>query len=255
MNSLFENSGQGVALITGGSGRIGAQTARRLHESGMDIAIHYRSSQSAAEALKIELESKRPDSVQLLQADLHDTSALPGMINAVQQRFGRLDALINNASSFYPTPVSEMTEAQWEDLFGSNVKAPLFLSEAAAPLLKQQQGCIINLVDVHAFRPMKGHTIYSMAKAANAMMVKSLARELAPDIRVNGVAPGAIAWPEQQDGQAMDEQSKQNILSRVPMGRKGEFDDIAKTIRFLVHDAPYITGQIIAVDGGRMIQH
>lgn len=255
MNSPFENQEQGVALITGGSGRIGAQTARRLHESGMNIAIHYRSSQAKAETLKAELESLRANSVELVQADLHNTSKLPAIIDVVEKRFGRLDALINNASSFYPTPVSEMSEAQWEDLIGSNVKAPLFLSEAAAPLLKKHNGCIINLVDVHAFRPMKNHTIYSMAKAANAMMVKSLARELAPEIRVNGVAPGAIAWPEQNNDQIMNEDTKLDILSRVPMGRKGEFDDIAKTIRFLIHDAPYITGQIIAVDGGRMIQH
>ena len=254
MNSPFENTDDGVVLITGGSGRIGAQTARRLHETGMKLAIHYRSSEAQAKALQAELEGKRPDSVLLLQADLHDMAALPGLIDSVGQRFGRLDALINNASSFYPTPVLEMNEDQWEDLFGSNVKAPLFLAKAAVPFLKKHNGCIINLVDVHAFRPMKNHTIYSMAKAANAMMVKSLARELAPDIRVNGVAPGAIAWPELND-QQVDETRIEEILSRVPLGRKGEFDDIAKTIRFLIHDAPYITGEIIAVDGGRMIQH
>lgn len=255
MNSPFENTEAEVALITGGSGRIGAQTARRLHECGMNIAIHYRSSKSQAEALQAELESKRSDSVLLIQADLHDTHVLADIISKVKNRFGRLDALINNASSFYPTPIMEMTEKQWEDLIGSNVKAPLFLCEAAIPLLRNTQGCIINLVDVHAFRPMKNHTIYSMAKAANAMMVKSLARELAPDIRVNGVAPGAIAWPEKEDGSPVDDERIQSILARVPMGRKGDFDDIAKTIRFLIHDAPYITGQIIAVDGGRMIQH
>lgn len=255
MNSPFENSAEGVVLITGGSGRIGAQTARRLHETGMNIVIHYRRSQAQALALQAELEASRQDSVLLVQADLHDTQALPGLIDAVEQHFGRLDALVNNASSFYPTPVLEMTETQWDDLLGSNVKAPLFLAEAAVPLLKKHQGCIINLVDVHAFRPMKAHTIYSMAKAANAMMVKSLARELAPDIRVNGVAPGAIAWPEQEGDESFDEKRIKDILSRVPMGRKGEFDDIAKTIRFLIHDAPYITGQIIAVDGGRMTQH
>jgi len=248
--SLSESVPGSVALITGGSGRIGAQTARRLHESGMNIVVHYRSSKEKAQALQAELEANRENSVALFQADLHDTAALPDLVEHVNQCFGRLDALVNNASSFYPTAVPDMSEAHWDDLFGSNVKAPLFLSKAAAPFLQQRQGCIINLVDVHAFRPMKNHTIYSMAKAANAMMVKSLARELAPDIRVNGVAPGAIAWPEQQGNESMDKETRQRILSRVPMGRKGEFDDIAKTIRFLIQEAPYITGQIIHLDGG-----
>lgn len=253
MNSLSENSGKPVALITGGSGRIGAQTARRLHETGYDLAIHYRSSHQQAERLQQELEDLRPASVFLIQADLHDDKAYSEIITQVQNRFQRLDALINNASSFYPTPVESISENQWDDLVGSNMKAPLFLSQAALPLLRQSNGCIVNLVDVHAFRPMKSHTVYSMAKAANAMMVKSLARELAPDIRVNGVAPGAIAWPESLDSNDNDD-VKQQILSRIPMGRKGEFDDIAKTIVFLIDDAPYITGQIIAVDGGRMTQ-
>ena len=256
MNSLSENSHSDtrpVALITGASGRIGAQTARRLHDA-MNIVIHYRSSDTQAKALKQELEQSRADSVELVQADLLDTSSHANIIATAEQRFGRLDVLINNASSFYPSPVEEMTEQQWDDLVGSNMKAPLFLSHHAIPLLKKTRGCIINLVDIHGFRPMKQHTIYSMAKAGNAMMVKSLARELAPDIRVNGVAPGAIEWPTDNDA-TNSESVKQDILSRIPMGRKGEFDDIAKTIRFLILDAPYITGQIIAVDGGRMTQH
>ena len=250
MNSLSEN----VALITGGSGRIGAQTARRLHQAGWRIAIHFRNSKDKALALQKDLEDQRPNSVALFQADLIETASIPTLINEVEQRFGRLDALINNASSFYPTPLNEISEEQWDDLIGSNIKAPLFLAKAAAPLLKTTQGCIVNLVDVHGFRPMKNHTIYSMAKAANAMMVKSLARELAPAIRVNGVAPGAIAWPENDNQQSMTDKTKQDILSRIPMAKKGEFDDIAKTIQFLIEDAPYITGQIIAVDGGRTTQ-
>jgi len=254
MNSLSEKQHDKVALITGAAGRIGAQTARRLHEAGMNIAIHYRNSEEKANALKTELESKRPDSVETFQCDLNVTADLKGLVSEVESRFSRLDVLINNASSFYPTPVEQMSEEHWHDLIGSNMKAPLFLSQAAIPLLKKNHGCIINLIDIHGFRPMKNHTIYSMAKAAKAMMVKSLARELAPEIRVNGVAPGAIEWPDDdsQSGSSTEEQEK--ILARIPMQRKGEFDDIAKTIRFLVLDAPYITGEIITVDGGRTAQ-
>ena len=250
-NSTNLHSGQ-TALITGGSGRIGAQTARRLHQSGMNVVIHYRSSKQAAEQLKQELELQRPDSVALLQADLLQTDRLKQLVDHAYTAFGSLDVLINNASSFYPTPIDEISEDAWNDLVGSNMKAPLFLSRAAIPYLKQSHGCIVNLLDIHAFRPMKEHVIYSMAKAANLMMVKSLARELAPDIRVNGVAPGAIAWPESKD--AMSDNTKQEILFRVPMQRTGEFDDIAKAIRFLVQDAPYITGEVIKVDGGRSTQ-
>lgn len=254
MTTDNENFSGRVALITGASGRIGAQTARRLHQSGMNVLIHYRSSGQGAERLKAELENERADSVALLQADLLDTAHAGNLIDQAVKVFGRLDALINNASSFYPTPVGTISEDNWDDLIGSNMKAPLFLSQAAAPHLARHQGCIVNLADVHGFRPMKNHTVYSMAKAANIMMIKSLARELAPDVRVNGVAPGAIAWPELNDGQSLDEQTQQQILQRVPMQRKGEFDDIARTVRFLVMEAPYITGQVIAVDGGRMIQ-
>ena len=254
MNSLSEKKDNRVVLITGSAGRIGAQTARRLHEAGMNIAIHYRDSEQKAAALKAELEASRADSAEIFQCDLNITADLKGLIDEVQTRFGRLDALVNNASSFYPTPVELMSEEQWLDLVGSNMKAPLFLSQAALELLKQSHGCIINLVDVHGFRPMKNHTMYSMAKAAHAMMVKSLARELAPEIRVNGVAPGAIEWPDSdsQSGSSTEEQEK--ILARIPLKRKGEFDDIAKAIRFLIIDAPYITGEIIQVDGGRSVQ-
>jgi len=254
MNSLSEKQGHKVALITGAAGRIGAQTARRLHEAGMDIAIHYRHSEEKAKALKAELETHRPGSVETFQCDLNITPDLGGLVSEVEKRFGRLDVLINNASSFYPTPVGEMSEEQWLDLVGSNMKAPLFLSQAAMPLLKQSHGCIVNLVDIHGLRPMKNHTIYSMAKAAKVMMVKSLARELAPEIRVNGVAPGAIEWPDTESQADMSAEEREMILARIPMQRKGEFDDIARTIRFLALDAPYITGEIITVDGGRTTQ-
>jgi pteridine reductase len=186
----------------------------------------------------------------LLQADLHDTAALPSLISAVVEFRQRLDLLVNNASSFYPTPLGEADEAAWDDLIGSNLKAPFFLSQAAAPLLKTAGGCIINLVDIHAQRPLKAHPIYSVAKAGNAMLVKSLARELGPDIRVNGVAPGAILWPEQ----GLEEAARREILDRTALKRPGSPQDIAQTLLFLVRDAPYITGQIIAVDGGRTLQ-
>lgn len=254
MNSLSEKQDHKVALITGAAGRIGAQTARRLHEAGMNIAIHYRHSEEKAKTLKAELETHRPDSVETFQCDLNVTPDLAGLVSEVEKRFGRLDVLINNASSFYPTPVGQMSEEQWLDLVGSNMKAPLFLSQAAMPLLKQAHGCIVNLVDIHGFRPMKNHTIYSMAKAAKVMMVKSLARELAPEIRVNGVAPGAIEWPDTESQAGMSAEEREMILARIPMQRKGEFDDIARTIRFLALDAPYITGEIITVDGGRTTQ-
>lgn len=241
---------QPVALITGGAQRIGAEIARTLHQSGQDIVVHYRRSASAAERLKQELECQRSDSVLLIQSDLNETDQLGDMLRQIEQWRGRLDILVNNASVFYPTPVESLSLAQWDDLMGSNLKAPFFLSIAAAPLLKKQHGSIINLVDIHAERPMAGHAIYCMAKAGNAMMVKSLARDLGPEIRVNGVAPGAILWPDR----ALDQQAKDHILSRTQLGHLGTPADIARTVRFLALDAPYITGQIVAVDGGRSVQ-
>jgi len=240
-----------VALITGGAQRIGAEIAKTLHEMGFDLALHYRHSKSAAEQLKYELELNRAKSVILLQADLLNMQSLKPLVEGVIAHYGQLDVLVNNASSFYPTPVESATEEQWNDLMGSNLKAPFFLAQAAAPYLKQQHGCIVNLVDIHAKRPLKEHPIYAMAKAGNAMMVKTLARELGPEIRVNGVAPGAILWPE--EGMTDDVQAE--ILSRTALKRPGEPSDIARTLAFLVSDAPYITGQIISVDGGRSIQH
>ncbi|MET0106210.1 MAG: pteridine reductase [Sedimenticola sp.] len=240
-----------VALVTGAAHRIGATIVRTLHGAGMDVALHYRNSESAAQAIKTELEQTRSDSVLLVQADLHDTSALPGIISEIENWRGRLDLLVNNASSFYPTPLEEADEQAWDDLIGSNLKAPFFLAKAAAALLRANRGCIVNLVDIHAERPLSGHPIYSMAKAGNAMMVKTLARELGPEVRVNGVAPGAILWPEE----GLTDDAKETILSRTALKRPGDPDDIARTVLFLAREADYITGQVIAVDGGRSVQH
>ena len=237
-----------VVLITGAAHRIGATTAKLLHQNGMNIVLHYRGSREKAQAVQKELNDKREKSVILIQADLHITNGLPALIEESVKAWGRLDALINNASSFYPTQIGKATEDQWDDLMGSNLKAPFFLSQAAAPHLKKTNGCIINIVDIHADRPLKTFPIYSMAKAGLAMMTKSLAGELGPEIRVNGVAPGAILWPEN-----LDEVAKQRIVSRTFLKRQGEPKDISKAILYLIKDAEYVTGQIIAVDGGRSL--
>ncbi|MCU7803716.1 MAG: pteridine reductase [Candidatus Thiodiazotropha sp. (ex Lucinoma borealis)] len=238
------------ALITGAAHRIGAAIARQLHAEGMDIVLHYRNSKEAAERLKQALEADRPNSVWLLQADLHQPDSYQHLISEVEAKCSRLDLLVNNASSFYPTPVESASHAQWDDLIGSNLKAPFFLSQAAAPLLRKTEGCIINLVDIHARRPLKNYPIYSVAKAGNAMLVKSLARELGPKVRVNGIAPGVILWPEQ----GLSEQQRETILDRTALKRAGTPEDIARTLLFLYRDAHYVTGQIIAVDGGRTLQ-
>lgn len=243
-----ESNSNKVALITGAAHRIGATTARLLHQNGMNIVLHYRGSREQAQAVQKELNDKRENSVILIQADLHITNGLPALIEESAKAWGRLDVLINNASSFYPSPIEKATEEQWDDLIGSNLKAPFFLAQAAAPYLKKHNGCIINIVDIHAERPLKTFPIYSMAKAGLAMMTKSLACELGPDIRVNGVAPGAILWPEN-----LDEVAKQRIVSRTFLKRQGEPNDISKTILYLIKDADYVTGQIIAVDGGRSL--
>lgn len=237
-----------VALITGAAHRIGATTAKLLHHNGMNIVLHYRGSREKAQAIQKELNDIRENSVILIQADLHLTNGLPALIEASVKAWGQLDVLINNASSFYPTAIGKATEEHWDDLIGSNLKAPFFLSQAAAPHLKKTNGCIVNIVDIHAERPLKKFPIYSMAKAGLVMMTKSLAGELGPDIRVNAVAPGAILWPEN-----LDEVAKQRIVSRTFLKRQGNPDDISKTILFLIKNADYVTGQIIAVDGGRSL--
>ncbi len=239
-----------VALITGAARRIGAAIARQLHAEGMDLLLHYRDSAQAATRLQQELEQLRADSVITVQGDLLQPQTPDLLIEQARRWRGGLDLLVNNASSFYPTPLEQVTEAQWDELLGSNLKAPFFLAKAAAPCLKARQGNIVNLVDIHAERPLAGHPVYSIAKAGNAMMVRALARELGPQVRVNGIAPGVILWPEQ----GLDEEGKQAILERTALRRPGSPEDIARTVLFLVRDADYVTGQILAVDGGRTLQ-
>lgn len=237
------------ALVTGGGKRIGAAIVSQLHEAGFNTAIHYRSSATEAEALADSLNATRPDSAIIVQADLGADDAPEALVAKVHEKAGRLDVLVNNASSFYPTPLGSVTLAQWDDLIGSNLKAPLFLCQAALPLLRASGGCIVNMIDIHAQRPLKEHPVYGPAKAGLAMLTRSLAKDLGPDVRVNGVAPGAILWPDED----MPEKTKQSIIRQIALKRVGEPDDIARTVRFLVCEAPYITGQIIAVDGGRSI--
>lgn len=238
-----------VALITGGAKRIGAETARTLHAADMNIVIHYRSSRQEADELSYELNQLREHSATVVQADLDDDTIYGQLIEDAVEVWGQLDVLVNNASSFFPTPVGSITLEQWHNLINSNLKAPLFLSQAATQFLKETQGCIINMVDIHAFRPMKKHPVYCAAKAGLAMLTQSLAKELGPDIRVNGIGPGAILWPEND----MDEDTKNFIIERTALKRHGSPKDIAKAILFLVRDAGYITGHIIPVDGGRSL--
>jgi len=239
-----------IALITGAAARIGATTARYLHSAGCDVILHYRNSADRALALASELNEDRPDSAFTLQGDLADRDGLEPMAKAAVALRGHVDILINNASSYYPTPIGSVTQSQWDDLFASNARGPFFLSQALAPALKEREGCIVNLVDIHADRPNANHPVYSMAKAANAMMVKALARDLAPDVRVNGVAPGAALWPEH----FFDDEDRQEILRRIPLGRPAGAEQIAQAVLFMVAGTDYVTGQILAVDGGRSVQ-
>lgn len=250
MSSTADNSLTGrVALITGAAKRIGAAIARRLHADGANVAIHYRSSASDAEALRDELNQARENSAATFKADLNVAGASDALIADVAAWHDRLDVLVNNASSFYPTPIGDVDESNWADLVGSNLKAPLFLSQAAAPYLRETSGNIVNIVDIHARRPLRDHAVYGSAKAGLAMLTRSLAKDLAPSIRVNGVAPGAIEWPEN----GMSESVQQNIVKQIPLGRTGEPEDIANAVRFLVCEATYCTGQILAIDGGRSL--
>ncbi len=237
-----------VALITGAARRIGAALARGLHEDGYRVVIHYRGSGAEAAQLREDLEQRRADSAAVLQADLTDTAALPDLVDQAGACFGGLDVLINNASSFYPTPLGTITEGHWTDLVGSNLKAPLFLAQAAAPMLRERRGSIINMVDIHARRPLPDHPVYTAAKAGLMALTLSLARDLGPDVRVNGIAPGPILWPES----GADEQSRKQILAETCLGRSGDPADIVQCARYLL-SAGYVTGQIIAVDGGRSL--
>ncbi|MEN9705247.1 MAG: hypothetical protein RLZZ393_1126 [Pseudomonadota bacterium] len=236
-----------AVLITGAARRVGAAITRTLHAAGACVAIHYRGSADDAQALADELNAARPHSAILLQADLLDTARLPALIEATLGAFGRLDVLVNNASTFYSTPVGTITEAQWNDLLGSNLKAPLFLSQAAAPALKASQGLILNIVDIHGLRPLKGFPVYSPAKAGLVMLTHALARELSPEVRVNAVAPGPVLFPEE----GLTEERKADIIERTLLKRRGSPEDIAKAVLFFAADAPYVTGQVLAVDGGR----
>ncbi len=238
-----------VALVTGAARRIGAAIATTLHAAGANVVIHYRGSADEARALASKLNDLRANSATTMQADLLQTATLPTLVGDVIDWGGRLDVLVNNASTFYPTPIGNITDSDWNDLVGTNLKAPLFLSQAACEELRSRRGTIVNIVDIHGQRPLRNHAVYGPAKAGLKMLTLSLAKDLAPDIRVNGVSPGAILWPEG----GMTDTAKQSILEQVPLARPGEPSDIAGAVLYLVRDAGYVTGQVIAVDGGRSV--
>lgn len=238
-----------VALVTGAAKRIGAKIARTLHAEGAFVIVHYGNSAVEAETLVDELNTRRKSSSFSYQAALGDVSAIKNMVSGVASLTGGLDILVNNASSFYPTTLGDITESDWDNLFDSNLKGPLFLSQAVAPYLRENAGCIVNMVDIHAKRPLANHSVYCAAKAGLVMLTQSLAQDLGPEVRVNAVAPGIIIWPETSHGEA----AQDDLLSRTSLKREGCPDDIAKTVLFLVKDASYITGQTIAVDGGRTL--
>jgi pteridine reductase len=239
-----------VVLITGGGKRVGAAICRRLHVAGAQLMLHYRSSAGEARLLQAELNHQRANSVALIQADLLDLAKLPSLVEQTVQTYGRLDGLVNNASSFFSTPVGDITPAAWNDLIGTNLQAPLFLSQAAAPALRKAHGAIVNIADIHAERPLKNYVVYSVAKAGLVGLTRSLARELAPEVRVNAVAPGPILWP---DDESFDELSRQRIISHTPLRREGTPEDIARAVHFLLAEASYVTGETLNVDGGRHV--
>jgi len=236
-----------VVLITGGARRVGAAIARRLHAAGAAIAIHYHRSVQDAQALAAELNARRPMSATTLGGDLLDLKVLQSLVDATVARLGHLDILVNNASTFYATPVGGITEAHWNDLMGTNLRAPLFLSQAAAPQLKARGGLILNIADIHGMRPLRHHVVYSPAKAGLIMLTQSLARELAPEVRVNAIAPGPVEFPES----GLTEEMKQAIIDKTLLKRRGSPEEIARAALFFAAEAPYVTGQILAVDGGR----
>jgi pteridine reductase len=238
-----------TALVTGGARRVGAAIARRLHAAGASVVLHYRDSATDADKLAAELNAQRPKSAATVKAELLAPIAPRALVAAALESFGRLDVLVNNASSFFPVEVGAIEASHFEELIGSNLRAPLFISQEAAPHLAEARGAIVNIVDIHAERPLKGYAVYSVAKAGLAALTRSLALELAPAVRVNGVAPGAIAWPE--DGQ-LEAEERQRIIRTTPLGRTGSPEDIAQAVHFFAC-APYVTGQILSVDGGRSI--
>ncbi|MGH8297042.1 MAG: pteridine reductase [Steroidobacteraceae bacterium] len=238
-----------AALITGAARRIGAAIAHALHAGGASIVLHYRSSADEAAALARNLNDIRPGSATLARCDLLDGAAVTDLARAATAAFGGLDILVNNASSFYPTPLGDIGEEDWNDLIGTNLKAPLFLAQAAAPALRERGGLIVNLADIHGMRPLRGHPVYSVAKAGLIMLTKSLARELGPQVRVNAIAPGPVIWPEG----GVDAQLREEILARTALKRIGSPEDIGRAVLFFAAEAPFVTGQILAVDGGRSI--
>lgn len=238
-----------TVLITGGARRVGAAIARMLHGAGANLVVHYRNSGKDAEALAAELNAARPKSAALFQADLLHVEKLPALVEFAVRSFGSLDVLVNNASTFYPTKVGDITPQAFDDLVGTNLKAPLFLAQAAAPALKKAGGLIINIVDIHALRPLRDYTVYCSAKAGLHMVTRSLAKELGPEIRVNGISPGPVLWPEHGG----DEKARAKIIQRTILQRMGTPEDIARTALFFAASAPFITGQILAVDGGRSV--
>jgi len=238
-----------TGLITGGARRVGAAITRRLHAAGANVLVHYRDSDADANKLVAELNGVRPKSAATVKAELLAPIAPRALVSAALESFGRLDLLVNNASAFFPVALGAIEASHWEELIGSNLRAPLFIAQEAAAELAKQEGAIVNIVDIHAERPLKGYPVYSIAKAGLAAMTRSLALELAPKVRVNGIAPGAIAWPE--DGQ-FDPAERDRVIATTPLGRTGTPEDIAQAVHFLAC-APYVTGQILAVDGGRSI--
>jgi pteridine reductase len=238
-----------VALITGAARRVGATIVRKLHEAGANIVLHYRSSAEASDALAHELNEIRPDSVASVEADLLDPGQLEMLPGIATGNFGSLDILVNNASTFYPTPIGDITDIDWNDLIGTNLKAPLFLSQAAAPALRISNGLIVNIADIHGMHPLRRHPVYSIAKAGVIMLTQSLARELGPSVRVNAVAPGPVMWPEN----GMAEALRAELVAGTALKRLGSPDDVARAVLFFASEAPYITGQILAVDGGRSV--
>jgi pteridine reductase len=240
-----------TVLVTAGARRVGAAICRRLHAAGARVMVHYLRSGKAARSLVADLNTQRADSAAMVKADLLDAGAPAFLVKTTLRAFGRIDGLVNNASSFYPTPVGKLNEAAWQDLIGTNLKAPLFIAQAAAAELKKRRGCIINIVDIHAEFPLKDYVIYSIAKGGLAALTRSLARELSPAVRVNGVSPGPILWPDSDIWK--NAKTRKAIVDRTLLKRTGEPDDIARAVEFLITGAPYVTGQILAVDGGRSI--
>ncbi len=238
-----------TVLVTGAARRVGATVARVLHAHGANVVVHYRSSADDAAALVRELTGARAGSAVSLECDLLDVTQLPALVKAASGAFGALDILVNNASTFYPTPVGDITEIDWDDLIGTNLKAPLFLAQAAAPALHERGGLIINMADIHGMKPLRRYPVYSIAKAGLIMLTRSLARELGPHVRVNAVAPGPVMWPEE----GLDPELQQKITQRTALKRPGSPEDVARACLFFAAEAPYVTGQVLAVDGGRSL--